>query len=71
MNKIAREQCKIDSCCVSFVSVMCVCVCVCVCVCLCVRACARAFENECDDDIVYNDPWARCWWRDGNGAKKI
>ena len=59
MNKIAREQCKIDSCCVSFVSVMCVCV------------CARARENECDDDIVYNDPWARCWWRDGNGAKKI
>ena len=59
MNKIAREQCKIDSCCVSFVSVMCV----------CVRA--RARENECDDDIVYNDPWARCWWRDGNGAKKI
>ena len=59
MNKIAREQCKIGSCCVSFVSVMCVCVCVCVC------------ENECDDDIVYNDPWARCWWRDGNGAKKI
>ena len=55
MNKIAREQCKIGSCCVRLVSVICVCVC----------------ENECDDDIVYNDPWARCWWRDGNGAKKI